>query len=162
MFNLTQRRPTAQLAAIIALLAALVLLLTACSGGSSETKVTYTKSEGGINSTMTITAEGDDVTEQSIKSVINYKEAGIKDKAEAKSTFAPVMDDYAGVKGLTHKVDYTDTDATETLTVDYKNADLKKIAELTGAEFDEANKDSKVSFKETVATVEASGFKKKG
>ncbi|WP_244303434.1 DUF1307 domain-containing protein [Leucobacter coleopterorum] len=159
---MTQRRPAAQFAAFVALLTAFVLPLTACSGGSSGTKATYTKSEGGIDSTMTITAEGDDVTMQSIKSVINYKKAGLKDEAEAKETFSSVMEAYEGIKGLTHKVDYTATDATEILTVDYKKADLKKIAELTGAEFDESTKGSKVSFAETVATVEASGFTKKG
>lgn len=160
MFQLTQRRPVAQIVSLVALLAALMLVLTACSGGGSEKKVTYTNSGNGVESTMEIYSEGDNVTKQVIKSVINYEEAGVKDKKEAEELYSPTVKEYENIKGVTHKVSYSDTEATETFTVDYKTADLKEISELTGAEYDESQ-GKNVSLKETLEVVEQSGYTKK-
>lgn len=185
MFQLTQQGTVAKATKFIALSAVLLFALTACSiggtpagsetgsnsGSSSdsakgsddsstgETRVSYTKAEGGVQTTLTYYAKGDEVTKQTTESIINYAEAGLGDRAQAEATFAPIVETFQGVKGLEHSIEYSDTAAHETLTVDYAKADLAEVAALTGSTFEgDASSGSKVSLAQSIAFLKSNGF----
>ncbi len=137
MIQATQRPSIAHVAkaAAVLLLAILALALTACSGSKEATQAVFTKEQDGVAMTLTYYAEGDDVVKQSTVNVVDYKEAGIADADEARDIFEPLIKDFEGVTGLEHKMEYGETEAVETMTVDYTKADLSEIAGLTGSSF---------------------------
>lgn len=149
--------------ALVAIVALLALVLSGCSlGGGAETETSYTKTQNGATVTMTFYAKGDTVTKQTTHSVLKYGESGLKDKDAAKAYFDPIIEQFQNVKGLTHSMQYTDTEVIEDLTVDYSEADISEISKLIGSQFEGGSKQKGVSLKKTVEGLEAGGFTKVG
>jgi len=98
------------------------LVLVACSG--AENTVTLTLEEDGALTELIYKADGDKVTEQTTKNVIPYELIGINTAEEAESMLAEAVEEYQGIEGLTHEIDYQDDRLVETLVTDYENADL--------------------------------------
>lgn len=162
-----QRRTGAPIAAIIAVLALLVLALSGCSvvkgaasAASPETKTSYNIDQGAANITVTFYAKGDKVMRQTTHSTLNYAKMGYPDKESAKAALDPIVAEFQGVKGLTHSMQYKETEAIEDLEVDYSKADIAQVSKLTGSEFSGGSAQKGVSLKKTIEGLEAAGFTK--
>lgn len=136
MIQLTERRSPANSMKIAAVfvLAVLAFALTACSGGA-KTETTFTMTRQGVEMTLVYYATGDEVTRQTTRNVMPYEALDVADADEARALIEPLTTGFQDVKGLTYSVEYTDTEAIETLDVDYSVADIAEIAELTGSSF---------------------------
>ena len=165
MIQAAQRPTVSNLAkaAAVVLLAILVFALSACSGSKEATQAVFTQEKDGIKVTLTYFAEGDDVVKQSTVNVINYAEAGLGGAADAREIFDPLIKDFEGVEGLEHKMEYGETEATETMTVDYTKADISEIAKLTGSSFSgKTEKGAKLSMEGSRQMLLKAGFTEEG
>lgn len=122
-----------KITALAALPFAAALTLSACSGGE-ETETSFTNNQNGMETTMTYTAVGDEVTKQTTTNVIDYEAAGLGSKEEAQETLDPLIAQSDGVEGYDQSIEYGDTSATEEVSVDYEAADLEALAEVPGFE----------------------------
>ena len=145
-----------------AVVLAAALALTGCSGGDAAGKAsetTLTMSQGGAATTVTYYAEGDNVTKQTTENVVDYEASGIADRDEAEKTVGGLVDQYKGIKGVDHSIEFGDTELTETVTITYADLDVAKLAEATGADTGQDPEDArKVSLKEAVKTLTDAGF----
>lgn len=157
--NYTLSRPQiTKIAPIAAIIVALMLMLTACSGGA-ESVTKYTKSEGGIENTITYYANGDEVTKQISESVIDYEVAfGTTDVDQIKSVMDPITENFKGLDGVEYSFDYGETSATEVLSVDYSEAKATELAELPGSQFEGDIESNKISLKMSKEILEKSGY----
>ncbi len=146
---------------LLALLSALMLSLAACGGDKEETATTLTNNLNGVEMTFTYYAVGDDVTRQTTKNVMPYEVLGVTTADEARPILDPMVTEYQGVPGLEHSLEYGDTEVVETLTVDYNEADLSKISQLTGSTFSgDTSEGAKVSLEKSIEMLENQGFTK--
>lgn len=134
----------------------LALLLTAC-GGSEETK-SFELNNGAVIVKITYTYKGDKVTKQSTMNTIPYADVGLTSKEEAQELFDPLIEPFQGINGLTHKMEYKDSEAIETLSVEYKEADIDEIKKLPGMMID-GDTSKGISMKESATLLESQGFK---
>lgn len=133
------------------------IFLTACSNGSESTK-TFELEHDGIMTTMVYTSTGDKVTMQTTENVIQYDLAGLASKEDAQELFAPMIEQFQNIEGLTHKMEYDDSKAIETLAIDYEVVDFKDIENIPGMAFSEDPKDNGVSMEKSVEILESQGF----
>lgn len=147
---------------VVALAAA--LSLTACS--SAEPSTTVLKMEQpGVESTLTYYAEGDKVTRQTTTNVVNYAEAGIPDKETAKKMLDQGLEKFQGHEGLTDTVEYKDTEAIETVEVDYSKADYAELAKAGIVMGDETGGEVKVdvvSLEKSLESMKKLGYVQQG
>ncbi|UTX52451.1 DUF1307 domain-containing protein [Leucobacter aridicollis] len=148
---------------VAAVIVAAALALTGCSGGDDTTgettETTLTRSVEGAELTVTYVADGDKVTKQTTKNVVNYEASGIADRAAAEESVAPLAEQYKGIKGVEHSIDFGDDELTETVTLTYADLDLEKLASVTGGDPGENPEEARdVSLKEAVKTLTDSGF----
>ena len=154
----TAKKPLIKL---LAVLSALMLSRAACGGDGKETSTTLTNDVNGVEMTFTYYADGDDVTRQTTKNVMPYELLGVTTADEAKQILDPMTEEFKGVTGLEHSMEYGDTAATETLTVDYTTADLSEISQLTGSTFSgDTSSGAKVSLEKSIEMLESQGFTK--
>lgn len=142
----------------IALVAALMLVLTGCSSSGAKTEAVYTQSQAGVSLSITLEAEGDRLVKETTESVLEYEPSGFADKAAAKEALETLMEDFPVIDGMEHSIKYGDKSATERVVIDYTVIDPAELAELNGVPADDKAKD--VSFKERSAQLEAGGFEK--
>lgn len=118
----------------IMMLVGIVFFIGACGNGAKEEKTVYENTEQpGIVSTLTYFHKGDKVTKQTTRTVMNYKEIGIKDKEMAEDILnAAGAELYKDVKGIKHSITYSDTEAVEELTVNYPELDASEAAGIPG------------------------------
>lgn len=160
LIQLTQRKASATFAAVVALVAALMLVLTGCSGGK-ETVTSYQLEQQGTITKLTFYATGDKVDRQTTETILNYEEVGFANKDEAEEYLAPVMEEFdQDIAGFSHSIEYGETEAVEKLEVNYAEADLDQISQLTGSQFDGDAQANGVSLEKTVEMLEARGFEK--
>lgn len=133
----------------------LAIFLTAC--GSESTR-TFELEHDGVMTTMVYTATGDKVTMQTTENIIQYDLVGITSKEEAQELFAPLIKQFQNIDGLTHKLEYDDSKATETLAIDYEVVNFEDIENLPGMSFSEDPTDNGVSMKKSVEILEGQGF----
>lgn len=138
------------------LILVLALFLTAC--GSESTR-TFALKQDGITTTMVYTTKGDKVTKQTTENIVQYDLAGITSKEQAQEIFAPLVEQFQDIKGITHQLEYEDSKAIETLAIDYEIADYDDIKNLPGMEFSKDPKDQGVSMKKSIEILEKQGFK---
>lgn len=136
MIQLAERRTPAALMKIaaVAVIAMLALVLSACSGGGEKQEATFTMSDGGVEVTLVYYAEGDEVYRQTTRNVINYEEAGI-DEELAREILEPLMEEFQGIDGLKHSIEFGADEAIEEMDVDYNTASMKEISQLMGSSF---------------------------
>lgn len=136
MIQLAERRTPAAMMKIaaVAVIAMLALVLTACSGGGEREEATFTSNTGGVESTLVYYAEDDEVYRQTTRNVINYEEAGI-DEETARELLEPLMEQFQGIDGLEHSIEFGATEAIEEMDVDYNTASMSEISQLLGSSF---------------------------
>lgn len=127
-----QRRPRIR-GVLVSLLANVSLLLTACSPGL-DTAV-FTQESSGRTTVLTYYAVGDEVVRQQTVNTVEYEAAGIPDQAALEGLLDGMAEQFDGLKGLEYSVEYGEKHATERLSVDYRVANIRELAKLTGSEF---------------------------
>ena len=83
---------------------------------------------------------------------------GVANKEEAMQRLGPISEKYKEIKGVEESLDYGDTSATETLTVDYSKVDRDALQKIQGAEFTGDVKEG-VSMSKSEALLKSRGFK---
>lgn len=137
-----------------------VLVLSACGKGEVLTK-SYEKEENGASIVITYKYQGDIVNVQSTDSKIPYSALGVTTKEEAEELLNPMVEQYKGVKGVTHKIIYSDSEAVESLSVNYEEADFQELNAKLGTNFPESSKNAKVSLKKSEDDLKLSGYVEK-
>lgn len=117
----------------------------------------FTQKMNGVEIFMTYTYKGDIVMTQATNSKAIYSEMGIT-KEDAEEMFAPIEEQYAGVKGVKHSIDYGDDAMTEITEVDYTVADYKEITQLTGSMSDGAEDPTFVSMRQSEKLLLDNGY----
>ena len=136
-----------------------VVIVTGCS--SQETATVLKKSQPGVMSEITYYAEGDKVTKQTATNVVSYEEAGLKDKSAAQGLLDEASKPYQNVEGLTHSIEYNETSATESLSVDFDEADIVEMSDLGVLSTNkEVAKTDRVSLNISVRELENAGYVK--
>ena len=138
----------------------LVLVLSACGKGEVLTK-SYEKEENGAVIVITYKYQGDIVNEQTTESKIPFSALGVTTKEEAEELLAPLAKEYKGVKAVTHKITYSDSEAVESLTVNYEEADFKELNTKLGTHLPESGKKAKVSLKKSEDDLKLKGYVEK-
>lgn len=156
------RQGSAITRAVTVFFSALLLLamLAACTAGGGETQTSYSLSQNRTESTVTFYATGDKVTKQSVENTIDYEDSGLTDKETAESTLGPLVGQFQGIEGVEHSIEYGDTSAVETMTVDYSVANLQEVSELLGSSYSDTDNASAVSLKKSIELLEKSGYTK--
>lgn len=136
------------------------LALTGCSSGPGErSETTLTKSADGATLTVTYVAEGDDVVEQTTENIVVYAESGIANRAAAEEQVGELVEQYKGIRGVDHAIEFGETELVETVTMNYTDLDVEAFAKATGAGAEEDPAAvTKVSLKEAVASLTGAGF----
>ncbi|MGY3778858.1 DUF1307 domain-containing protein [Isobaculum melis] len=143
----------------LGLLFSILGMITGCSLSGKEKSATYVLDQEGAKTTITMKAKGDKVIEQKVVNEISYANIGLT-KEEAEATFNPIAEQFEGLEGVSEKVVYKEDMLVETLVIDFEKADLRKVSELPGSEFDEDAIKNGVSFKKTAKAYEEMGAKK--
>ncbi len=134
----------------------LAMFLAACSD-ESETR-TFEMEQNGIETTMVYTVKGDKVTKQTTENIIKYDSAGITSKEQAEELLNPIIQEFQNIEGLTHTIEYEDSQAIETLAIDYEVVNFDDIKNLPGMNFN-GDTDNGVSMKKSLEILETQGFK---
>lgn len=134
------------------------MLLAAC-GGEEESTRTFELENDGVVTTMIYTTEGDKVTKQSTENLIQYDVAGLESKEQAQEVFDPLIEQFQGIEGITHNMEYDEEKAVETLEIDYEAVDFDEIENLPGMSFSDDPKDNGVSMEKSLEILESQGFK---
>lgn len=138
-------------------LLALTIFLVAC-GTETESTRTFESNQNGVFSTIVYTVEGDKVTKQTAENVINYQTIGLVSKEDAQEQLDPISESFQNIEGITHSIKYDDTEAVESMAVDYQVVDFDQIQNLPGMNFDEGVKEKGVSMKKSADLLEESGY----
>ncbi|MNJ57237.1 putative lipoprotein YehR precursor [compost metagenome] len=137
----------------------LIAVLAAC-GGEVLTK-TFERSEEGLVSALTYKYKNDKVVEQTANNTMTYDYLGVDSKEEAEKQLAPFIESYKGVEGITHKIEFKEFEATETLKVEYDKADFNKLKELEGMSFDSEEDVKRISMKKSEELLKSQGYTEK-
>lgn len=143
---------------VMLLIVTIAFILGAC-GAKEETR-TFEYEENGIISTLTFYYEGDKVTKQTSENVVPYESVGISSKEEAKEMFDPLFGELEDVEGINQTMDYSDTEITEKIEVDFKKLDTDEAKRLSIMVFEGESTDS-ISMKKTAETLINQGFVEK-
>ena len=149
-------------ARIAAVLVVATLGLAGCAGDPGETgstETTLTLSQPGAETTVTYEAVGDKLTRQTTENTVDYAESGIEDREAAEQQVGALVDQYQGIPGVEHEIEFGDTSLTETVTITYANLDVDKLAQATGVEPAADPEEARnVSLAEAVSTLKEAGF----
>lgn len=111
----------------------LVIALSGC--GEKEESKTFTWTDGKTDLSLTYYYKNDVVLRQTAKNTLHYAGLGVANKEQAMQRLGPISEKYKSIKGVEESLDYQDTYATETLTVDYTTVDRDALQQVQGAEF---------------------------
>jgi len=136
--------------------ALLVITLSGC--GDKEESKTFTWSDGKTNVELTYYYKNDVVLRQTAENTLHYDALGIPNKEVAMQRLGPISEQYKEIKGVDESLDYQDTYATETLTVDYTKVDRDALQKVQGTAFTGEIKEG-ISMKKSEQLLESRGFK---
>lgn len=147
--------------ALIGFLAVIgVLFFASCSSGAKEEIKTFTMDQNGVSMELVFTYEGDKVKTQTANNVMPYSAIGVTTKEEAQTVLDPIAEQYQQVKGLDYSLDYTDSEATESLKINYDELDYDSAKQLPGVSF-EGNTENGISMERTEEMLLDQGYKLK-
>lgn len=98
-----------------------------CCAETTDTTLRY--SEHGMEVRITYSSAGDTIVRQVTRNTVPYEFANLPDRKTAEESFASLSEQYVGVAGLDHAVEFRKSDYVETLTVDYRKVDPAVLAE---------------------------------
>ncbi|GAB2535526.1 YehR family lipoprotein [Gracilibacillus alcaliphilus] len=124
---------------------------------NGENVVTLQIDQNGVYSKLTYYADGDKVTKQTAENEIPYTALQVSNKEEAEAALQEMVAAYAEAEGIEHSIEYHDDHATESLTVDYDQADPEEMAQLTGSIVD-GDTSQGISLQRSVEMLEQSGY----
>lgn len=118
-------------------LVTLLFALVGCAGGTTATETaTFEKEQSGTTIRLVYTYQGDKVLSQTSEITLPYSALGVTTKEEAQTIMESVgASAYEGITGLTHSIEYTDTDLVEKTTVDYETVNVSDIAGLPDMDY---------------------------
>jgi len=119
----------------ILIVSCVLLVLSACGSEDVETRE-FEIEEDGVVSTMTFYHQGDEVVKQTTENILPYENINVDSKEEAKALLDSEVEKMQGVEGVSDDINYGDSEATETLEIDYEHIDADKAKELPGMTFD--------------------------
>lgn len=99
---------------------------------TGENIVTLELEQNGVLLSLTYTADGDKVIEQTANNVMPYESLGVATQEEAEEILAGAVEGYQNAQGIEHEMDYQDDKVIETLTINYEEADMTEVGELDG------------------------------
>lgn len=132
----------------------------AVARGTKEETKTFTMDQNGVSMELVFTYEGDKVKTQTANNVMPYSAIGVTTKEEAQTVLDPIAEQYQQVKGLDYSLDYTDSEATESLTINYDELDYDSAKQLPGVSF-EGNTENGISMERTEEMLLDQGYKLK-
>lgn len=131
-----------------------MLILTAC--GSTETK-TFVYEEEGLTSEMVFTYSGDTVEEEVSTTTLEYEALGIRDQADAEEMLGDFALDIEEVEGVTYSFDYGESEAVETIEIDYTAVDLNDLRDA-GIEIQGDEEANEISMEQTEENLIDEGY----
>lgn len=146
-----------------------IITTTSCSliGKNSSSKNEYQllktmvlELPTGINVEVSHYGNDGKVFRQITKAVLPYKSLPGETREEAEKTLAPAIESYKNIKGITHKIEFGEDNATETLEVNFKELDLEKAKSVPGLLLDE-DANNGISVEKSVEILKEKGFKEK-
>ncbi|HBM0097454.1 TPA: YehR family lipoprotein [Salmonella enterica subsp. enterica serovar Blitta] len=102
----------------------------------SEETQRYVGNLNGIEIKLTYYYKGDIVLRQASENKILYKILKANNKEEAQKMLSQVSDSYQGIPGLTERIDYYDSYATEYVNIDFTQAKMSDLCKLPGSSID--------------------------
>lgn len=135
----------------------LMVALVGCDNHKDEIK-TFNNTINGVNLTYTYHYQDDIVTRQDADNTIPYKSLGVSNEEQARRIIDPVSAAYRGIKGVTHTVDYTESDAQEHLSIDFSQVNISQLCKLPGASFTDCSQKF-ISLSESEKLLKSQGFK---
>lgn len=142
---------------IFGLVSVIILMLVLAACGDSEEKRTFESKEEGSESTVVYTHKGDKIINQTSKNSIVFAEIGLTSD-EVKEIFDMMSEEYQGIDGVTHKVEYTDEEAIESLTVDFEKVDFDKLGFIPGLAYDEGDDKDNTSMEKHAKNLAEIGY----
>lgn len=147
---------------IIGLVVSIVILITLSACGMEKSK-TFVGEKSNVKMEVTYTYKGDKVIKQKSVNTLKYNDFGINDdetKKILKDTIEKQSEKLQDVKGVKESVKENDEGFVETITVDYKKADIdtlksKQIVSISG------NTENGLSMKKSEEKMKKEGFKEK-
>lgn len=142
------------------LLSIVILAFALAACGSSVDKRTFELKEEGMDSTIVYTHNGDKIISQTSKDVIHIKDledVGVE-LDEVKTLFNMISEEFQDIDGVTHKMEYTDSEAIQHLTVDFEKIDLAEADFIPGLSFDESDELDKSSMEKHADNLEEQGY----
>lgn len=137
-----------------------LLMLAGCSTSDASSNMVQTVcqiSANGVTMTLTMDSEEDNLVKQTVSNKIVFGEVEGVSKETMESASAQAATQLNAIKGISYEYELTETDFTETTSVDFKTADLAELMNMglvVGIE--EGSKS--ISLKEVVDAYKASGF----
>ncbi len=113
--------------------------------------------QNGVTMKITYKADGDKVIEQTADNILPYESIGVATAEEAEEILAEIAAAYQSTEGVVHSMDYQDDKVIESLTINYENADMNEVSELTGTVF-EGDISQGISLKRSVDMLLEQGF----
>lgn len=124
---------------------------------NGENTVTLQLEQAGVIVKLTYKADGDMVYEQTADNEMLYSAIGVTTPEEAEEIMADVTAEYQEVEGVTHNIEYLEDKMVESLTVNFEEADLNEVGQLTGSEF-EGNVSNGISLQQSVQMLLDQGY----
>ncbi|MFD1452956.1 MULTISPECIES: YehR family lipoprotein [Oceanobacillus] len=124
---------------------------------NGENTVTLQFEQAGVIVKLTYKADGDMVYEQTANNEMPYSALGVSTPEEAEEIMAETAEGFQDIQGVTHNFEYLDDKVVETLTVNYDEADVNEVSQLTGSEF-EGDLSGGVSLQQSVQMLQAQGY----
>lgn len=139
-----------------------ILFLAACGNGTStsEESKTFTMAQNGVSMELVFHYDGDKVTSQTANNVMPYEAIGATTKEEAQELLDPIAEQYQQVQGLDYSLEYSDSEATESLTINYDELDYDAAKQLPGVSF-EGDTDNGISMERTEEMLLDQGYELK-
>ena len=135
-----------------------LLFLAACSSSPKKAYFQLIDQKTKQDSRITLEYKGDDLLNNETSNVFYYEPIGLT-KDTAKERIGGYMQTLENIKGLTNKIEYKDDHLTQKMTMDFSKADISELKSKQLIQTDGDQKANYISYKETVKSLEASGYK---
>lgn len=136
----------------------ILFLLGAC--GSDVETSEFELEENGVVMLMTYHHEGDEVIKQTAENTIPYTSLGVESEDEAKQFLEPQSEQMQGIDGLKEEIEYGDSEAKETVEVDYEELDMDQAKDVPGLMLD-GDIENGISMEKTAEMLINQGFEEK-
>lgn len=126
---------------------------------NGENIVTLQTEQNGVQIKLVYTAEGDVVKKQTAENVIPYASLGVQTADEAKEIpdLKTLIEQYKGVNGIKHDMDFQENELYENLEVDYEVIEYEEAKDLLGFQ-SEGDLTNGVSLTRSIEMLQAQGF----